>query len=181
MLVVVVLIALAGIGMASGVLQLGTPETVGVGAKGGSATSSVSGDTWSYYHDRSYDTDTTGPKWSTDRTRSTDPDAAALGNTSRWEYDGAYQYGAYGEDGMARRAAGRETADPLYSNTDPLPDVFQEYGGTLDPAGDQTVGAPPANFTNPYYDPYAGYSNPYSNRLRLAYGEGYDRGLNPAP
>lgn len=180
LLVIVVLAALAAIGVATGSLQLSTPQDLGVGAKGAGSTPGVGGDAWSYYHDQKYETDATGPKWQTDRTRSTDPDEAVLGSTSRWEYDGPYRYGPYGNDGMRRRASGRESADPLYSQAAPIQDVFSQYGGDLDPSGGAPVGAPPSNFTNPYYDPYAGYSNPYANRIRLAYGEGYGRGAASA-
>lgn len=179
LLVLVVLAASLAIAVATGSLQLGTPSDLGVGAKVDGPSRGVGGDTWSYYHDQKYETNSTGPKWDTDRTRSTDPDEAVLGSTSRWEYDGPYRYGPYGNDGMRRRASGRETADPLYSQATPLPDVFAEHGD-LDPSGGAPVGAPPSNFSSPYYDPYGGYSNPYANRIRLAYGEGYGRGAASA-
>ncbi|MCW2960858.1 MAG: hypothetical protein JWM25_1544 [Thermoleophilia bacterium] len=157
----------------TGAVQLSAPDGGATERPGGADT----GGAWSYFHDREYDTDTTGPKWQTDRTRSTDPDEAALGDTSRWEYDGPYRYGPYGSDGMQRRAGGREAVDPLYSQAAPIQDVFSAYGGDLDPSGGAPVGIAPSSATNPYYDPFAGhYTNPYANRVRMAYGEGYDRG-----
>lgn len=173
---VAVLGSLLAIGWMSGVLQLGTPEDVGLGSAAAKmGRTSLQGDTWSYYHDRTYDTKNTGPRWREDRARSTDPNDAVLGNTTRWEYDGPYRYGPYGSDGMQRRAKGSEKVDPLYSNTLSPTSVFDE-GRDLDPSGGNPVGVVPSNFTNPYYDPYAGYSNPYANRIRMSFGEGYGAG-----
>lgn len=168
------LLALAtvgAVGVATGAIQLTAPD-------GGASDPAGGGDrdgSFSYFHDKEYDTAAAAPKWESDRSRSTDPDKSALGDTSRWEYDGAYRYGPYGSDGMQRRSAGRASADPLYSQPAPLQDVFSAYGGDLDPSGGAPVGVVPSNLTTPYYDPYAGYSNPYSNRIRMAYGEGYGR------
>ena len=78
---------------------------------------------------------------------------------------------------MRQRASGREAADPLYSQSAPSPDVFAQ-DPDLDPSGGEPVGAAPSSLTSPYYDPYAGYSNPYANRIRLGYGEGIGRGAN---
>lgn len=174
------LLGLAGLGIgaiATGAIDLDGPEATFTDSRGGSADRDGS---WSYYHDRDYDSTTEGAKWSTDRTRSSDPDEAVLGDTTRWEYDGPYRYGPYGSDGMRRRSQGRETADPLYSQPTPLQDVFTRYSD-LDPSGGQPVGVAPSSMTNPYYDPYAGYSNPYANRIRLAYGEGVGRGASYDP
>ena len=171
------IVAMGAIAVMSGAVQLGPPGTGPTDAAGGGEGT----DTWSYYHDQEYDSSDEGAKWSTDRTRSSDPDEAVLGDTSRWEYDGPYRYGPYGSDGMRRRSAGRETADPLYSQPAPAQDVFSQYGGDLDPSGGQPVGVPPSSMTSPYYDPYGGYSNPYSNRIRMAYGEGVGRGASYAP
>ena len=170
---VLALLAL-GIGaVVTGAIHLTSP--------GGGPTDIVGGrdrdNTYSYYHDQQYETQDTGPKWTTDRTRSTDPDEAVLGDSTRWEYDGTYKYGPYGSDGMRKRARGTTSADPLYSQPAALPDVFTA-DGDLDPSGGAPVGAPPSNYTNPYYDPYAGYTNPYANRIRLAYGEGYGAGAS---
>lgn len=173
------LVGLAGLGYwmyDSGAFGVGY-----AGAGAGKQESGERGDSWSYYHDREYDTQSSGAKWDTDRTRTSDPDEAVLGDTTRWEYDGPYRYGPYGSDGMRRRAAGRESADPLYSQPTPLQDAFTQYGGDLDPSGGQPVGMVPSNLTSPYYDPYAGYSNPYSNRIRMAYGEGVGRGASYDP
>lgn len=164
-------VALIVVAVGVGGVQLTAPDDGRPDAK-----DSVGRDSWSYYHDEAYDTDDVGAKWATDRSRSSDLDDAALGSTSRWEYDGPYRYGPYGSDGIGQRARGRENADPLASNPGQLPDVFSQYGGDLDPSGGQPVGAAPSSMTNPYFDPYAGYSNPYSNRLRMSYGEGYGRG-----
>ncbi len=148
----------------------------------GSAVDAKSGDgTWSYYHDTDYDAGSDSAKWSSDRSRSSDPDEAVLGDTSRWDYEGPYKYGSYGSDGMRRRASGRDSADPLYSQPDAVPDVFDEYGGDLDPSGGKPVGSAPSSMTNPYFNPYGGYSNPYANRIRLAYGEGVGRGASYSP
>jgi hypothetical protein len=173
----VALLALGGGALATGTVQLGPPGSGPTDVLGGTRRDGA----WSYYHDQSWDSGAGAAKWSTDRSRSSDPDEAVLGDTSRWEYDGPYRYGPYGSDGMQRRAGGRESADPLYSQPEPTPDVFRQYGGDLDPSGGQPVGVAPSNMTSPYYDPYAGYSNPYSNRIRMAYGEGLGRGASYAP
>lgn len=175
------LVAMLGLGLfgvVSGAIDMGGPTNAGINDMPGGEDRDGS---WSYYHDRDFDTSGTGAKWDTDRSRSLDADEAVLGTTSRWEYDGPYRYGPYGSDGMRRRSAGRESADPLYSQPAPIQDVFSAYGGDLDPSGGKPVGVAPSSMTNPYYDPYAGYSNPYSNRIRLAYGEGVGRGASYDP
>lgn len=172
--------ALVALGVAA--VASGAVDTTSLDAPGAAAGRSGDRDgSWSYYHDRDYDSGAGAAKWATDRSRSIDPDEAVLGSTTRWEYDGPYRYGPYGSDGMRRRATGRERADPLYSQQPPIPDVFRAYGGDLDPSGGQPVGVAPSRMTTPYYDPYAGYSNPYSNRIRLAYGEGVGRGASYTP
>lgn len=171
------MLGLGALAVATGIVDLDGPAGSATELPGGSDRDG----SWSYYHDRDYETKASGAKWDTDRSRSSDPDEAVLGDTSRWEYDGPYRYGPYGSDGMRRRAAGRETADPLYSQPAPIGDVFSTYGGDLDPSGGQPVGVAPSRMTNPYYDPYAGYSNPYANRIRLAYGEGVGRGASYDP
>lgn len=171
------LLALGAIALLTGTVQLSPPGSGPTDVPGGRDRTN----TWSYYHDRKFDTSDTGAKWDTDRSRSLDPNEAVLGDTTRWEYDGPYRYGPYGSDGMRRRSAGRESADPLYSQPAPAQDVFRQYGGDLDPSGGQPVGVVPSSMSSPYYDPYAGYSNPYSNRIRLAYGEGTGRGASYAP
>ena len=163
--------------VATGVVQLGPPGTGPTDVIGGTQRDGA----WSYYHDTDYDTSRGAAKWSTDRSRSSDPDEAVLGNTSRWEYDGPYRYGPYGSDGMRRRSQGTDATDPLYSQPDPVQDVFRQYGGDLDPSGGQPVGAAPSSMTTPYYAPDAGYSNPDANRIRMAYGEGVGRGASYAP
>lgn len=178
-MLVVGLVAIVGLGalaLGTGLVPVGSPP----GTRGQAQGRGIDG-SWSYYRDRDYETDRNGVKWSTDRSRSTDLDEAALGNTSRWEYDGPYRYGPYGSDGMERRTSGRADRDPLYSQPAPIQDVFSAYGGDLDPSGGQPVGVAPSSMTNPYYDPYAGYSNPYANRIRLGYGEGVGRGANYDP
>jgi len=171
---VLALLVVGGGAVASGAIQLTTPSDL-AGPSGGS---NQGDNNHSFYHDTKIDSQKTGPKWDTDRLRSTDPDEVALGDTSRWEYEGAYRYGPYGSDGMSRRADGAETTDPLYSSGPaPLQDVFTASGGDLTSSGGDPVGMPPSSQTNPYYDPYAGYySNPYANRIRMAYGEGTGRG-----
>lgn len=171
------LVALGGGAVATGAVQLGPPGGGPTDVAGGTARDGA----WSYYHDTDYASGDGAAKWSTDRSRSSDPDEAVLGDTTRWEYDGPYRYGPYGSDGMRRRAAGRETVDPLYSQPAPTQDVFSQYGGDLDPSGGQPVGVAPSSMTTPYYDPYAGYANPYSNRIRMAYGEGIGRGASYVP
>ena len=172
---VAALVVLGVGGVGSGLLQMDRPDDGGPIDRPGGSTADAS---WSYYHDRDYDSDSAGAKWTTDRSRTNDPAEAALGNTDRWEYDGPYNYGSYGSDAMRQRAAGRDTSDPLYSSPAPARDVFSQYGGNLDPSGGQPVGMAPSSMTNPYYDPYAGYSNPYANRIRLGWGEGVGRGAN---
>jgi hypothetical protein len=169
----IAILGLGGLALATGLVSMGGPP----GSDGQASGRDIDG-SYSYYHDRDYETDGTGAKWDTDRSRSLDADEAALGDTTRWEYDGPYRYGPYGSDGMKRRSTGRESRDPLYSQPAPIQDVFSAYGGDLDPSGGQPVGVAPSSMTNPYYDPYAGYSNPYANRIRLAYGEGVGRGAN---
>jgi hypothetical protein len=169
----IAILGLGGLALATGLVSMGGPP----GSDGQANGRDIDG-SYSYYHDRDYETDGTGAKWDTDRSRSLDADEAALGDTTRWEYDGPYRYGPYGSDGMKRRSTGRESRDPLYSQPAPIQDVFSAYGGDLDPSGGQPVGVAPSSMTNPYYDPYAGYSNPYANRIRLAYGEGVGRGAN---
>lgn len=171
------LVALGGGAVATGVVQLGPPGDGPTDVPGGTSRDGA----WSYYHDTDYASGAGGAKWATDRSRSSDPDEAVLGDSTRWEYDGPYRYGPYGSDGMRRRSAGRETADPLYSQPPPVQDVFSQYGGDLDPSGGQPVGAAPSSMTTPYYDPYAGYANPYANRIRMAYGEGIGRGASYVP
>lgn len=165
--------------LGGGAIATGAVQTQGPG--GGVSVDQAGGsdrdNSWSYYHDTDYVSDAGGAKWETDYSRSTDPAETALGTTSRWEYDGPYRYGTYGSVGMRQRASGRETVDPLYSQADPTLDVFAQ-NPDLDPSGGQPVGAAPSSLTSPYYDPYAGYSNPYANRIRLGYGEGIGRGAN---
>lgn len=166
------MLALGALALMSGAIQLGPPGSSPTDLVGGSDRDG----SWSYYHDRDYDTRAEAAKWSSDRTRSTDPDEAVLGDTSRWEYEGPYRYGPYGSDAIRKRGNGSATRDPLYSQVPATQDVFSQYGGDLDPSGGEPVGVAPSNMTNPYYDPYAGYSNPYANRIRLSYGEGVGRG-----
>jgi hypothetical protein len=173
-LVGLVVIAVAGGAL---VLMQGPPGSGPTDVEGGTSRDG----TWSYYHDADYDAGADAAKWSTDRSRSTDPAEAVLGNTSRWDYEGPYEYGSYGSDAMRRRSNGTDATDPLYSQPAALPDVFSQYGGDLDPSGGAPVGSAPSSMTNPYFDPYAGYSNPYANRIRLAYGEGTGRGASYAP
>lgn len=168
------LLALGGGAYAMGAFELDGAGTGPLDRSGGGGTNR----SWSYYHDREYSTRDTGAKWSTDRSRSSDPAEAALGDTTRWEYDGPYRYGSYGSQAMRERSRGRDTADPLYSQPAPIQDVFSAYGGDLDPSGGEPVGTAPSSATSPYYDPYAGYSNPYANRIRLGYGEGVGRGAD---
>ncbi|MCW2928605.1 MAG: hypothetical protein JWM86_2573 [Thermoleophilia bacterium] len=171
------LAALGAIGVMSGAIQTGPPGSRPTDLVGGTDRDG----SWSYYHDRDYETRGDDAKFTSDRSRSTDPDEAVLGDTSRWEYDGDYQYGPYGSDAIRRRQSGTATRDPLYSQPAPIQDVFSQYGGDLDPSGGAPVGMAPSNLTSPYYDPYAGYSNPYANRIRLSYGEGVGRGANYVP
>jgi hypothetical protein len=168
-------IAVLGVAaFATGAIQLGPPGSGPTDVQGGTRDDG----SWSYYHDSDYEAGADGAKWSTDRTRSSDPNDAVLGDTTRWEYDGPYRYGSYGSDGMRRRESGRDAIDPLYSQQPAVQDVFRQYGGNLDPSGGNPVGVAPSNLTRPYFDPYAGYSNPYSNRIRMAYGEGIGRGAS---
>jgi len=169
----VALLLVGVLAVATGAIQLGAPSGGPTDFEGGRDRDN----TYSYYHDADYTSQDNGAKWTTDSTRSTDPDQAVLGATTRWEYDGPYKYGPYGSDGMRKRTAGSTSADPLYSDIPDIGDVFSA-SGDLDPSGGAPIGAPPSNDTTPYYDPYAGYANPYANRIRLAYGEGYGRGAS---
>jgi hypothetical protein len=171
------LLALGAGAVMTGAIQLGAPGSGPTDVLGGTRRDGA----WSYYHDTSYDAGSGAAKWSTDRSRSSDPNEAVLGDTTRWEYDGPYRYGPYGSDGIRQRASGRERVDPLYSSPAPLQDVFSRYGGDLDPSGGQPVGVAPSSMTTPYYNPYAGYANPYANRIRMAYGEGVGRGASYDP
>jgi hypothetical protein len=174
-----VALVLLGVGaLVTGAVQMGPGGSGGPLERAGSTTGD---NTWSYYHDTKYSTQDTGAKWSTDRSRSTDPNEAVLGDTTRWDYEGPYKYGAYGTTGAERRKLGEDTSDPLYSDPEPLQDVFSHYGGDLDPSGGQPVGVAPSSMTTPYFDPYAGYANPYANRIRMSYGEGIGRGASYTP
>ncbi|MEO6867257.1 MAG: hypothetical protein ABI200_04475, partial [Gaiellales bacterium] len=125
------LLVLGAVVLMTGVIQFGPSESL---LGGDTATTRDIGGTWSYFHDRKYETHGTGARWSSDRSRSSDPAESVLGDTSRWEYDGPYRYGPYGSDGMRRRGTGSETRDPLYSQPAPTQDVFTQYGGDLDPS-----------------------------------------------
>lgn len=135
-------------------------------AGGGNSTSDQG---YSWYHDAYYDAGSYSPQWHRDGT---------FRDQEEWTYDGAYDYSGYGRAGLkdrARgRAKGRQPADPLYGTgaADDLPDVFDTLSSDqLDPAGGRPVGAASGGSLNPWYDPYGGASNPYENRLRLAYGD----------
>lgn len=121
---------------------------------------------FSYYQSRYFDEDSYSPQWKKD---------GLVPDQQEWSYDGAYDYGSYGSKGMRERRAGKDRRpDAIFSGTArPLPDPFAR---SVDPSGGAPVGDPSLSWTNPHYDPYAGYSNPYANRIRMAYGPGYGRG-----
>ena len=131
---------------------------------------------YGYYHDREFDTQAQAPRWDT-ATGTQYADQDPVGETSRWVYDGPWEYGPYGSDGVARRQAGETTDGALGVGVggQQLPDVFDTYTDA-DPSGGAPIGQVPSHWTSPYYDPYAGYSNPYANRIRMAWGEGYGPG-----
>lgn len=112
--------------MASGIFS---DRSAGMGnglASSGSFGSSKVNRTYGFYHDRDYEDANDGARWDERPTRTQSGlavDAAALGTSSRWEYDGPWNYGPYGMDGAAKRASGH-AGDPLYSDTiDRSPDV----------------------------------------------------------
>lgn len=176
------IVALLGVGVwavaESGIFSSrGAGMGSGLSPTGSFGSSNVSR-TYGFYHDRNYDDADNGARWDERPARTQSGlaiDADALGSNSRWEYDGPWSYGPYGLDGAAKRASGHAT-DPLYSDMiDRSPDVFTA-SGDLDPSGGQPVGVASGASTNPYFDPYAPtYSNPYANRLRMTFGEGYGR------
>lgn len=122
-----------------------------------------------YYHDRKFTSDY-GPRYERDRGRS----------KSEWNYDGPYRYGTYGSQGMSERAKG-PAADPLYEGIESDSGVFEYYvNGNVDPTGGYPVGDRSLFIDlGTEYNPYAEYSNPYLNRIRLTWGPGY--GLGEAP
>lgn len=167
---VLAIAALLAAALASGMVSLDSAGDGGERTIGGGLD-----DAYGYYHDREYQRRVDSePRWGRNG-ESTDPDDAALGDDSRWQYDGPYRYGPYGSDGMRRRAGGETARDPLRAAGDePLPDVFSLTD--TDPAGGEPVGPYPSAWSDPYYSPYGGYSNPYANRLRMTFGEGYGAG-----
>lgn len=152
-----------GIGSTAG-SSLGSSK----GSGGGSLLGGSGGDeAYGYYHDAYFDSGAYAPQWRRD---------GLLQRRDEWAYDGPYAYGGYGSAGMRARSKGKNRRDPLYSVNSDLPDVFDQYGATADPTGGDPVGDPALWNIDPGYNPYLGYSNPYANRIRLAYGPGYGRG-----
>jgi hypothetical protein len=132
-------------------------------------------DSWSYYRQTNVDSDQYAPRWDTGFNE--------FSTASKWEYDGPYTYGGYGKAGMQSReraaASGKTARDPLYTGSAAnagIDDVFAEYGAAgADPTSGRPVGADPTDL-NPWYDPWAAsWSNPYANRMRLAWGEASER------
>ncbi len=126
--------------------------------------------TWGYYHDRTFDTGGYGAQYddTTDQ-------------ASKWRYDGPYDYSSYGAQGMAERARNSAQSDPLLAGRPAIEQsVFDEYGDGFGPAGGDPVGDPALLDSDPNFNPWAGYSNPYLNRIRTAYGPGLGRGAAPS-
>lgn len=143
----------------------------GIG-RGEAGSWNMSDESWSYYHQSNVNQDQYAPRW--------DKGFNSLTTSSKWQYDGPYQYGTFGRSGMKRRqtaqANGTSSTDPIYGSSSAstnaeIDDVFAQYGvDTADPTGGAPVGADPAAL-NPWYDPYsAGRSNPYENRLQMTWG-----------
>lgn len=123
--------------------------------------------TYDYYHDQYFDSDSYSPQF--DR-------SSIVDRADRWQYNGPYTYGNYGSKAMRDRAKGKGV-DPLAGGAEPLANVFDLYGNA-DPSGGRPVGDRWAAWTDPTYDPYSGYSNPYANRIRMAWGPGYERAVS---
>lgn len=156
---------LAVVAALSGSMSIGGGSTGGYGA--GEADQQ-----YSYYHDAYYDSESYGPQWKKN-------EGGLSGEQREWEYDGAYSYGKYGSAGMkARSKAGVEARDPLYTPLEPPKDLYAFAGSErFDPTGGDPVGDALLQSYDPNFNPYSpGYSNPYLNRIRLAYGPGYGRG-----
>lgn len=121
-------------------------------------------DRYSYYHDRYYDAQSFSPQWEKDGAMA----------TNEWQYDGLYEYGSSGSALMDEKRQGKRVMDPIYRQSAlEQGDVFTSSPRGTSPAGNAPVGMADLN---PYYDPYAGYSNPYANRLRMEFGRGYGPG-----
>jgi hypothetical protein len=139
-------------------LMLGGQE----GGYGSSASASLGGDdrTYSYYHDRYFDSESYSPQYERD---------GAVDSQEKWEYDGPYNYGGYGSKGMKQRTKANHRTDPLYTTPDGGRDAFDRYAAA-DPAG-EPIGHAWLQLSQTNYSPYAaGYSNPYSNRIRRDFG-----------
>lgn len=129
--------------------------------------------TYGYYHDQYFDSDSHSPQFERE---------GLLGDDRKWEYDGQYQYGKYGSAGMEKRAKRPETKDPVFGTVgERVPNVFDEYAydPEVDPTGGDPVGDALLQSFDPTYNAYAGYSNPYLNRIRMAYGPGEGMGAAP--
>lgn len=147
----------------------------GIG-RGEAGSWNMSDESWSYYHQSNVNQDQYAPRW--------DKGFNSITTSSKWQYDGPYQYGTYGRAGMTARTKGQANgpagADPIYGGSASIDaevdDVFAQYGvDTADPTGGAPVGADPATL-NPWYDPTAiTRSNPYENRLRMTWGEAAQR------
>ena len=132
----------------------------------GAAQDAVSDRTYSYYHDSYYDSESYSSRWEKDGT---------FEREDSWTYDGAYDYEGYGSAGMRDRAKGK-ASDPLLTPTDRSAGVFEQYGLSNDPTAGEPVGPAWQSMLDPTYSPYAGYSNPYANRIAMSFGEGTGRG-----
>ena len=159
--------ALVGLLVAGlGIAAISSQFTQGDGF-GGLSSSGPGDQSYSYYHQQNYDENSYSTRW--------EKDGAFDRKNREWTYDGTYDYSGYGSKGMQQRASGKRS-DPLYTQTDGLPDVFDETGA-YDPTGGDPVGDAWMNYLDPDYHQYAtSYSNPYANRIRLTFGPGQGRG-----
>lgn len=123
-------------------------------------------ETWSYYHDDYFDSDSYSPQYERE---------GVFEGEQKWQYDGPYSYGSYGSKGMTDRSTGKK-GDKVFGSQQPLPNVFDSYNVDADPTGGDPVGDPWAAYLDPTYNPYAAYSNPYANRIRMAFGPGSGQG-----
>jgi hypothetical protein len=135
-------------------------SAIGVDARAGD-------EAYSFYHDRYFDNDSYSAQFER---------SGIVHGAEKWSYDGPYQYGSYGSKGMADRAT-KHTTDRVMNGTatESVPDVWDLFGDT-DPSGGDAVGGAWMAYNDPTYNPYAGYANPYANRIKLTWGPGIGRG-----
>ncbi len=133
--------------------------------------------TYGYYHDRYFDGQPGGTRWR-DSSAGTEDDVID-------RYDGPYDYSGYAEAPNKRGHRSNQSADSKRGSADPLAnssiaddDVFDDLTGdtSIDPTFGDPIGDPQLAWFDPTYNPWAGYSNPYANRIRMAWGPGWQNG-----